>query len=867
MKSPESGLPRIFRYALRRLPVYEELFAVSFDLEVEYVDRRNTRGRIPAWIWLISNLFLLFLFSFFLSLKWSGVMVKNFLKIALRNLFKNKSYAFINLSGLAVGMAACLLMMMFVINEYSYDQYHLRKDGIYRLIADWGTEGSRMRFAGAMPAAAPALKNEVAGVETAGRIRPYFSSVVTGENNSSIKEENIYFSDPEILDIFTWKWISGNKQTALVPPFSVVLTEDAAQKYFGTDDPLGQSILINERAFQVTGLIANIPANSHLRPGMLVSYESITSLGEYPEQPWNVWGDDVVYFLLNPDADLSSVSRGINELYAKNTGPWMAKKMRLIPQSLSAIHWDNSSRGDSGPKGNRMYITIFLTASLLILLIACFNFMNLSTSRYTDRLKEVGVRKVVGANRGQLIGQFLTESLLLAFFAVLLGGFLFELLKIRFFTFLDVNLLTASFFPVVLLVISLVLVVGIIGGIYPALFLSGFQPHEILKSVRGSRISRLALRRILVVAQYSISIFLIIGALVIFSQIHFMKHSDLGFDKDNILLLRLPYGDETLKTQYPVLRDELMNTTGVLEVSGAYTVPGVNSQYQMSVSRPGGNGETSTIQVLPGDFGFVRTLGLELSAGRDFSPEFGLDSLENVILNETAVKDLSLDNPVGQKLSIPRNGEQVEVTVIGVVKDFFVKSLHTRIAPMMILIDPQMFGFLVIRVDPAREDIVAAVQETWKKILPSAEFNHRYLRDAYFQFYDSEEKIGKLVSLFTALAFLVSCLGLFGLASFAASKKTKEIGIRKILGATTSGITFLLSRQFTGWVLLANVFAWPAAYYFLDRWLKQFAYRISIGPVPFLIGGAIALLIALLTVSGQSIKTALSDPVDSLRYE
>lgn len=798
-------------------------------------------------------------------------MFFNYIKVAFRHIRKNKVFSFINIFGLALGMAACLLMLMYVYNEKSYDDFHKEKKRIFRIITDWGNEGSKMKFAGSMPAIAPTLKAEVPEVEFAARVRPLAETVITDQNNQRLEEGNVYYADPDIFKILTWKIISGPTAQILSEPFTVVLSEKTAVKYYGNTDPVGANLTINERLYKVAGVMEELPPNTHLNCNILISYSTLEALGQYPEEPWNIWGDDYNYMLLKNNVQSETIRAKLNEFVVKYGGKWFEGRMDLIPQALSKIHWDNESRGDVGLKGNYLYVSLFLTAAILVLLIACFNFMNLSTSRYLERMKEVGIRKVAGANRGQLIIQFLVESVLISLIAVVCGAYIFSLIHKIIYSFLNVKLVLNSSHVITLygLIAALVLFVGLFAGSYPAFFLSRFRPVDIIKSrIIGDK-AKLFSRQVLVVLQYSISIILIVGTISIYSQINFMKNSSLGFEKEDVALLQFPWNNDEVKSKYQVLHDQILNIPGVISVSGAFTVPGINSQFQMSVRKPGASNEDAIgMQALPADYGFLKAMGLQLYSGRDFSREYSLDDAESLIINEAAVKTLALEDPIGKKILIPRGKKNQEMTIIGIVKDFHIKSLHHKISPIIIFLEPNLFGMMAVKVKPENsQQTISAVQTTWQNVLPLTKFNYRYMQDAYFNLYNAEEKTGKLISVFTCLALFVSCLGLFGLASFMASRRRKEIGIRKVMGASTGKMALLLSRQFTRWVLVSNLVAWPLAAYLLSRWLDNFAYRIKLGPLPFLLSGAAVFLIAILTVSYQAVKAAATDPVKSLRYE
>ncbi len=871
MKKSQKRLPKFFLLILSRLSLYEEMFAITRDFEIEYENIADTSGRFKGFFWLIGSTLMASFYYFLMTTKWRTVMFRNYIKIAIRQLRKHKGFSIINVSGLALGMTACLLMLMFVVNETSYDNFHFNKDRIFRVITDWGKEGSRMKFAGAMPAIAPTLNEEVPEVEAAARVQHINNAVVRDANKASVNETRVFYVDPEIFDILNWRLLKGDKPSVLDEPYSVVLSYKIGRKYYGSDDALGQTLTINDKPYKITGVMKDLPANTHLNCEILVSYQTLHALGKYPEKPWNVWGDTFNYIRLKENVSVANIHEKLNSLLIRNAGDWYRGRMDLIPQPLSAIHWDNESRGDLGPKGNYLYVYLFLSASILVLLIACFNFMNLSTSRYVDRMKEVGVRKVVGANRRQLIHQFLVESTLVALLAAAIGIYLFILLNKSLYALLNIEFVVGSSHMLSLygIIVLLVCVVGLVAGGYPAFFLSRFRPVDIIKSGLWGVKNKLSFRYALVVLQFGISILLIVGTLVVYRQLDYMKNSDLGFDKEDVLLVQFPWGNDEVKQKYTVLRDELLKNPNVLSVSGAYTVPGVNSQFQMGVRKAGDDPEkTVTLQALPADYGYVNSMGLELIEGRNLSRDYALDGRESALLNQTALKVLGLENPIGAKLLIPGNQAMKEMTVVGVVRDFHVQSLHNKINPMIIFIEAQMYAMMAVKIRPTNsETTIQSLKEDWKSVLPFAGFNYRYMEDAYHSFYKTEEKSWKLITIFTGLALLVSCLGLFGLASFMTSKRLKEIGIRKVLGATAGGITVLLSRQFTQWVVVSNIIAWPIAYYLLSQWLENFAYRMDLGFAPFLVSGAVALSIAILTVSFQAIKAALANPVESLRYE
>ena len=479
-------------------------------------------------------------------------MLLSYLKIAFRNIFKLKFFSFINIIGLAIGMTVCLLMLMYIVNEISYESFHEKKENIYRISAIWGKEGNKMRFSGVMPALAPALRDNFPEIEKVIRVQNNDSAVLVNQDNEKVKESNFFFSDSDIFDIFSFTFLNGDQKTALVEPFSMVLSESQALKYFGENDPIGETLFYKGNPIKVTGIIKDVPENTHLNCEILVSYSTLKVLGKEPEQPWNTWGDDLTYVLLAENYTASSLISKLDNLLLKNTGDWFASRMEFVIQPLTDIHWDTETRWDIGPKGNILYIYIFLSAAIFVLIIACFNFMNLSTSRHLIRMKEVGVRKVIGAKRKQLVYQFLLESFLITIIAILIGVALFELLHTTLYEYLGstITLGTFHFKYLYAIVIGMILCVGLFAGGYPALFLSKFKPVEIIKSDGVNSREKLSFRTILVVAQFAISIILILGTLIIHQQLNFMKNSDLGFDKENVLLINFPFGDEDVKNKY-----------------------------------------------------------------------------------------------------------------------------------------------------------------------------------------------------------------------------------------------------------------------------------------------------------------------------
>jgi len=798
-------------------------------------------------------------------------MFKNYIKTAVRNLFRTKVFSLINIVGLAIGMAGTLLILMYVTNELSFENFHKNRKHIYRVSVEFGEEGSRMNFAGAMPALGPALVENFPEVENAVRFVKDDHTILE-YNRQTYHEQNYFFADPTVFDIFSFKLLEGSPETALKEPFSIVISQEYAKKIFEDDQPLGKTILYNsEFPAKVTGIIKDIPANTHLKCDYIMSFSSLESLGRMPDKPWNVFGDTYSYVLVNKNTSMNDFKPKIHDLLEKNTNENFANMITFNLLRLTDIHMKSEAIVDIGPRGNMTYVYVFSSVAVLVLLIACFNFMNLSTARSLKRKKEVGMRKVLGAKRSQLIQQFLGESLIITLLAVILAVILFELLYPSLNVFLENSLSIGqqNFLTLFWMVPLVVIIVGILAGSYPAFYLSRFRPIYALTDRFSPIFKRSGFRKILVIAQFAMAIILIIVNTVIFKQLNFMKNSDLGFSKDNVLLVNFRPRAPEFSTKYGVLLDQFRQHPQVLSVAGAYTVPGRFSKETKYIQNTSGSSENGvSIQAISVDYDYVDTMGMEVVEGRNFARDYLTDEKSGMLLNQEAVKRLSLDDPVGTKFLVPGSGGVREMSVIGVVKDFHVYSLKQRIEPLMLYINPDYFYNIAVKIQPGdTQNTLAGLENTWKSLFPDTLFEYDFLENSYDRLYISEAKIGQLLTLFSGLGIFVACLGLFGLTSFMTEQRHKEIGIRKVLGADVSKIVFLLSRDFTKSVLFANLVAWPLAYYAVSQWLRGYAYRIDIHFWIFLAAGVLILFIALLTVSFQAIKAALANPVDTLKYE
>ena len=791
-------------------------------------------------------------------------MFKNYLKIALRNFLRFKLYTFINITGLAIGIAVSLLVLVYVSEEMSYENMHEKRDNICRVSVSFGREESSMKLAGAMPALGPAAVEEIPEVLAAVRFRVDRSAKIkTGKREFT--ENNFFFADSNIFNVFTFPLVLGDKNV-LNDQSSIVISESMAKKYFGKENPIGKVLTYNgQNNFKVAGVIKDVPKNTFLRCDFIASYSNPVVANKIT-MPWNQWGEDYTYLYLKDNTSLSSLRDKIEKLLAKNTSEQFAAMLGFNILPLTDIYLKSDMMGELGQTGNLNTIYLFVPIALLVLIIASLNFINLSTARSLRRSREVGLRKVLGAKRENLFIQFWGESILLTLIAAVLSLLLFEIFNPVLYNYFDIDLGNSSFFNLnfYLILAGIILFVSLLAGVYPAVFLSKYKPVESLKGKINAGATGLNLRKILMIAQFAITIFLVVGTAVIYKQLNYMRNSDPGFNKENVLLIDYTVSDEDSKNNYFVLRDELKSVPGVKDVSGAYTLPGINNKEQQTIKlEDADENDQKIIQAVGVDYNFIPTLGLKLIEGRNFSEDFGTDD-NSIILNESAVKKLGLKNPIGTNVVIPSGTAKV----VGVIKDFHIQSYHNLIEPLFLYINPDRFYTVALKFNQKQAgNIIASVKEKWQKILPGKKFEYSFLSDTYNSLYDSDEKNGTLFSIFSFLSILIACMGLFGLSTFMTEVRTKEIGIRKVLGADVKNILVLLSGEFIKSILISNIIALPIAYYAVTIWLEDFAYKITPGIDVFLIAGFGILFIVLATVSYQVIKVAVSNPVKSLRYE
>ncbi len=819
-------------------------------------------------------------------------MFKNYIKIAIRNLFKHKIYSLINISGLTIGMTCCILILLFVQDELSYDRYHEKAGQIYRVERKGNFQGMDYQTSTTAHPFGPALVRDFPEIEDKVRLWPVELSV--RDFNMQFTEERIFFSDASLFEVFSFSLKKGNPKTALTEPNSIVLTEKMAARYFADIEPMGKTLnvawddsLLN---LKVTGILSDLPQNSHFKTDFFASYGTLNTLLDGQLEAW-VSNSIKTYLLLSKEVSIPALEAKFPDFLEKYMGNQarqilgenadLNKLVRLILRPITDIHLYADLQHEIEANGSIATVYVFSAIAVLILIIAAINFMNLATARSGGRAREVGLRKVVGANRSLLIKQFLGESVLLAFIALFLAILLAEL-ALPYYNAFTLKNLAIDYFgnpSVILGLTGIVLFIGIFAGLYPAFFLSSFQPIMVLKGTFNAKTKGKSsfLREGLVVLQFSISLVLIISTIIVSNQLDFVKNKELGFNKEQVVVV--PILDSALPEKLDVIKAELKQNASVLSVAASSKFPGSPGFSDTVWRRDGGEGDDFIIiQQFTVDHDYLSTIGTEMIAGRFFDKKYITDADAGVILNESAVKDLgwtSVDEAVGKNVEFPigiNPPTYGKAEVIGVVQNFHFKSLHQKIEPLVLHMGLNdrfsTVGFLSARI--SSNDVAGTVsfmEEKWQQFSPNFPFEYSFLDEKFDSHYRAEQRMQNIFSYFTGLAIFVSCLGLLGLASFTAEQRTKEIGIRKVLGASESNVVLLLSREFVKLVAIANIIAWPVAYLAMNNWLEDFAYRTSITVGTFVLAGLLVLVFAILTVSFQAIKAATANPVDALQYE
>src|SRR5579871_1853563 len=811
-------------------------------------------------------------------------MLKNYLKIAWRNLRRNKTFSFINIIGLAIGLSCFLLISLYVLDELSFDKFYKNSDRIYRLNAHIRFGGTDLNFPFSSDMMGQMLKKDYPQIEDYARVYNSSGSKLVKKGSDFINEQKVCHADSTFFRIFELPVIAGDVKNALNEPNTVVITEKIAKKYFGSTDAVGKVIETNDNnktLYKVNAIIKDVPHNSHFNFDFYFSMKNVDyNWGQFLSHNFHT------YLLLKPGVSQKTVENKFTEYIDKYCLPEAKQFMKINTMEdfkkagnsleydmtpLTKLHLYSNLQYEFLPGGNIQYVYIFSAVALLILVIACINFMNLTTARSANRAKEVGIRKVLGTEKKELITQFLVECTLMVTLSLLIAIGIAYLVLPLFNSVASKSMgLSNLFSPIILpLLIALPFVVGLLAGSYPAFYLSSFKPIEVLKGKLKMGSKSGGLRNFLVGFQFFISIFLIIATIVIYRQLHFIQTKNLGFSKDQVLMIDGAY---VLKNNLKPFKDEVLQLPGVSSgsVSGFLPVTSTNrSDNTFSTSQIMDAKNGFDMQTWAVDYDYIKTLGMQIVKGRNFSKDFGSDSTA-VVINESLAKSIGFDDPIGKQIYstyYSNNNQRIGYTIIGVVKNFNFESLKQNVGLLGLFLKPSL-GMISFKVNAANiPDVLKQVENKWKAMAPGIPFSYRFLDDAFNDMYNAEQKVGKIILIFSTLAILIACLGLFGLSTFIAEQRTKEIGIRKVLGSSVSSIVQLLSKDFIKLVAISFIVAAPLAWWFMNKWLQDFANRVDISWWIFLLAGALALIIALATVSFQAIKAALMNPVKSLRTE
>jgi putative ABC transport system permease protein len=808
-------------------------------------------------------------------------MFRNYLKIAIRNLLKYRFISFINLFGLTVGLTCCLLITTYILNELSYDKFNENAANIYRVTRTFKNSNGAvsLKLSTISPPFGYYFLSEFPQIQKMTRLLDN-GPIPARYKDKIINERGLFFADENFFDVFTVKVIKGNPKTALVDPFSIMLTEETAKKYFGDEDPMNKVIRFNSQFdCKVTGVYKALPSNSHMHPGMLISFNTLKDSAVYGEENLRTnWGNNsfFTYLLLPPGYHPASLEKMFPAFIDKHMadqykGNKPSAMTELGLQKLTDIHLYSHTDYEAEPNGDISRVYIFSAIALFILLIACINYMNLSTARSILRAKEIGIRKVIGARKKELVFQFLSESIMICLVSTVLA-LLFTWISLPWLNKISGQSLSFHTLVQAKILVPLLLtpfIIGVLAGLYPALFMSSFQPVKTLKGLFKVGGSSISFRKILVVTQFAISIILIIATFVVFQQLHYIQHSKLGYDKDHLVVLG--YTNEVSK-KYESFREALLQNSAFKDVTRSSRIPTGRLLDESAASVMKGDSlqpVTNDIKYVNCDYDFINTYGIPLATGRFFSRDFGTDTV-SFVLNQSAVRAIgwqSDEEAIGKDFQY----DNTRGHIIGVLKDFHFESMHQLIRPIVLTMQPPSRGYynvVSIKISgSSTSSALASLEKTWKQFFPDTPFEYSFLDEKYDLLYQSEDRQASLFTAFSCIAIFIACLGLFGLSAFAISQRIKEIGVRKVLGASEQAIVALLSKDFLKLVALAAVIAFPVAWYAMHSWLKDFAYRISLQWWVFMGAGLLAAIIAFVTVSFQAMKAAIANPVKSLRTE
>lgn len=803
--------------------------------------------------------------NFPLSIHNPSPMFKNYFITSVRSLRRSAGFSTINIVGLAVGLATFSLIAFYVYSELSFDQYHAKHERIFRIVENLKTENEMLYQATSSPPMGPYFKKDFPEVENYVRFQEW--SLLATRNGISGYERESLLADSSVFDIFSFNLLSGDKKTALREPFSIVLTKSMAERYFGNEDPLGQTIKMDYDNYLVTGVMEDVPENSHFRFSNLISFSTWSRNNKGAEESEWYWNGFHTYILLRDAESVTSVKSKMRDFLDRNIKKGGMNYEDLPLQPLASIYMAEPRSWENGKRGNINNMYILSIIAVFILIIACFNYINLATARASRRLKEAGLRKTLGASRRMLIAQFLGESLLTAFVSALLAIILVWFALPSFRTFVE-SPLSFSILPEAWKVIGasliLVLSIGVLAGGYPAYIISKFQPVQVFRPSPKGVFGHNALRKILVSTQFMISIMLVAGTLLVFDQLDAVRNQDLGFNKEGVLNVPTN-GDTAVVNHLEALKNELKQVPGVISISGVSSTPGqsVGNNYT-EIEMTDGKMSPTNINFIYSDYDFLSTYQIELLAGRDFSREVKGDDTTAYLINETAVKDFGWTNEQALGKRVKGWGEG---KIIGVIKDFNYKSLHTKVEPLMIGMT-QWVSRMSVRIEGENlQASIGKVQQKWSELIPHLPFDYSFLDEEFDRQYKADQQLGNVAGMFTGLAIFIGCLGLLGLTAFVVERRTKEIGIRKVLGASVSSVVVLITREFVWTILVALVVATPATWYLISRWEQNFILQAAINPLQFLVAGLVVFLVAWITISILSVRAAKANPTEVLRAE
>ncbi len=874
-----STIPGLGERLLTFLLPHERQDILLGDFIECYRTKLNAKGPLVAKLWFWLQVFASVPSFIRYRTRFAGIMLRSYVTLALRSLYKQAAYSFLNLSGLAVGIACFVVIMLYVKDEQSYDTFHESSERTYRLLDIRKVDGIGEESASAPIMLGEAMKEDYpdeisAGVRFFNFQAPTLAlahTPVSGEVRQ-FNERKLFFTDPDFFKVFNFRLSAGDEETALAEPNQVLITKEMAGKYFGDEDPLGKILRFEDKHdLVVSGVFGDLATNTHLDFDFLVSFSTLDNpevLRTRLRESW-IWNPAWTYLVLNENVSPAYMEAKFPDFVKSHFDESRHDRVKLYLQPLEEIHLESKLDYEMGPNSDKAYVYVFTTIAVFILLISCFNFINLTTARSTRRAREIGMRKILGGYRTQLIGQFLSESVITSLVSLLLAFPVIWLLLRVMNNFSGKNLtLSWSEQPMLLPgLIGLTALIGLISGIYPAFFLSSYRPAQAVKGGRYVEATRgIVFRKILVVGQFSLSVILIVGTTIALKQLDFLQKRSLGFDQEKVLLL--PTLRSPLMDQYASFKGRLLDNPDILSLTTVEDIPGV--KHQTGGYRPNGTGEEQQFPRLVVHDDFARTMGIDMAAGRGFNEEFKTDVGETAIINRAMVDLLGWGNPedvIGKRFD--------RKTIVGVTENFHFTSLHRPVGPFVLMRIGDGSGamafsarYIAVRVNTEHiDETIDFIRDQWFSFTPNRPFEYLFLGDLLGDQYEAEATLGKVAGAFAGLSVLIACLGLFGLASFTTERRIKEIGIRKVMGATVSRLVVMLSSSFVKLVLLSIVIASPVAYLALNSWLSDFAYRTSIGIWPFITSGGIAVLIVLLTVSYQTIKAASTNPVNSLRYE